>query len=146
MILADRMDRIGPPRLFEARSQRVLSTPIFTEVYALLALLPTLFITVSGRIQSESGPVAFRFTAMDEDSPARKVLRLACSLLMVYLISTQLRGVIRACKRAKLILLFPVLGFCSILWSQNRSHTLVDAANLMLTTVFAIYLYVRYRG
>lgn len=120
--------------------------PLVIELYALLALLPTLFIAVSGRVEAEAGPVAFRFTAMADDSPIRKILRLVCSLLMMYLISTRLKRVIEACSRAKLILLFPVLGFCSILWSQNRSHTLVDAANLLLTTGFAIYLYVRYRG
>jgi O-antigen ligase len=33
-----------------------------------------------------------------------------------------------------------------MLWSQNPGHTLVDALNLLLTTLFAIYLYLRYPG
>jgi len=125
------------------QSQR---SSIWTEVYAWLALLPTLFITVSGRIQTDAGPVAFRFTAMEEDSLARRVTRLACSVLILFLMSMQARGIRAACKQAKLLLLLPALAFASTLWSQNPSHTLVDAANLTLTILFALYLYLRYPG
>jgi exopolysaccharide production protein ExoQ len=119
---------------------------IWTEAYAWLALLPTLFITVSGRIQTDSGPVAFRFTAMEEDSLARRLTRLGCALLVLFFVSTHFHGILAACKRAKLLLLFPALAFASAVWSQNPAHTLVDATNLFLTTLFAIYLYVRYPG
>jgi O-antigen ligase len=125
------------------QSQR---SSIWTEVYAWLALLPTLFITVSGRIQTDAGPVAFRFTAMEEDSLARRVTRLACSVLILFLMSTQARAILAACKQVKLLLLLPALAFASTLWSQNPSHTLVDAANLTLTILFALYLYLRYPG
>jgi exopolysaccharide production protein ExoQ len=43
-------------------------------------------------------------------------------------------------------LTLPVLAFISVLWSQNRSHTVADAINLLLTTLFAFYLFVRYPG
>ena len=68
---------------------------IWEEAFSWLALLPTLFIAVCGRIQTETGPVAFRFTAMEEDSLARKTVRLGCSLLMVLLISTRWRVFLR---------------------------------------------------
>jgi exopolysaccharide production protein ExoQ len=119
---------------------------IWTQVFAWVALLPTLFITVSGRIQPDDGPVAFRFTAMDEDSLERRILRVACSALIVLLISTRFRAILRACARAKLFLILPFLAFASVAWSQNPTHTLVDAANLALTTLFAAFLYVRYPG
>jgi len=119
---------------------------IWTEVYAWVALLPALFITVSGRIQPDDGPVAFRFTAMEEDSLERRILRVACSLLIVFLVSTRFRAVLRACAKARLFLVLPFLAFASVLWSQSPIHTLVDAANLALTTLFAVYLYVRYPG
>jgi exopolysaccharide production protein ExoQ len=119
---------------------------IWMEVYAWLALLPMLFITVSGRIQTDSGPVAFRFTAMEEDSLARRLTRLGCSLLILFLLSTRFRAILSACRRSKLLLLLPAIAFISVAWSQNPGHTLVDAANLALTTLFAIYLYLRYPG
>jgi exopolysaccharide production protein ExoQ len=119
---------------------------MWTEVYAWLALLPTLFITVSGRIESYSGPVAFRFTAMEEDSLVRRMMRLGCSLLVLFLLSTRFREIAGACRRAKFFLVLPGLAFASALWSQNPVHTLVDASNLGLTTLFAVYLYVRYPG
>jgi O-antigen ligase len=108
--------------------------------------LPTLFITVGGRIQTDTGPVAFRFTAMEEDSIYRKLARLTCSLLILLLLSTRFGEILTVCKKSKLLLLLPVLAFVSALWSQNPLHTLVDALNLLLTALFAIYLFVRYPG
>jgi O-antigen ligase len=130
----------------DMQSEEPVFRVVWNEVYAFLAFLPILFITVNGRIQADSGPVAFRFTAMAEDSFARKLVRLGCSLLMLCLVSSRSRAVWRTCRRSKLILFLPLLGFASIAWSQNPSHSLVDAANLMLTTLFAVYLYVRYPG
>jgi hypothetical protein len=49
------------------RREEQEQTAIWEEAYAWLALIPTLFITVGGSIHTESGPVAFRFTAMQED-------------------------------------------------------------------------------
>jgi exopolysaccharide production protein ExoQ len=120
--------------------------PLWEEVFSWLTLLPTLFITVSGRIQTESAPVAFRFTAMEEDSLGRRITRLACSLLILLLISTRFREILAVCRRSKLLLLFPALAFVSMVWSQNPRHTLVDALNLLLTTLFAMYVYMRYPG
>lgn len=128
------------------RDEQQYETSIWEEVSSWLALLPALFITVSGRIQTDSGPVAFRFTAMEEDSLGRRMTRLACSLLVLFLVSTRFREILTVCKRSKLLLLLPLLAFASILWSQSPIHTLVDASNLMVTTLFAIYLYVRYPG
>jgi O-antigen ligase len=119
---------------------------IWQEATAWLVLLPTMFITVSGRIQTDSGPVAFRFTAMEDDSLARRLTRLGCSLLILILLSGHIREVVAVCKRSKLLLSLPLLAFMSTLWSQNPQHTLVDALNLLLTTLFAIYLYLRYPG
>jgi exopolysaccharide production protein ExoQ len=128
------------------RREEQEQTAIWEEAYAWLALIPTLFITVGGSIHTESGPVAFRFTAMQEDSLGRRLLRLSCSLLMLFLVSARFREILAMCKQAKLILLFPALAFASTVWSQNPSHTLVDAANLTLTTLFAVYLCLRYPG
>jgi exopolysaccharide production protein ExoQ len=119
---------------------------MWTEVYAWLALLPALFITVNGWIVTDSSAVAFRITEMEEDSPARRITRMGCLLLMALLLSTRFREVAKACRRAKLFLVLPALAFISMIWSQNPSHTVVNAANLALTTLFAIYLFVRYPG
>ena len=102
-------------------------TSVWEEVATWLALLPTLFITVGGRIQTDTGPVAFRFTAMEEDSIYRKLARLTCSLLILLLLSTRFGEILTVCKKSKLLLLLPVLAFVSALWSQNPLHTLVDA-------------------
>jgi O-antigen ligase len=144
MIAGNLEDVAQPSARRSIANQRVRS--MWTEAYALLALIPVLFISVSGRIQTDYGPVAFRFTAMEEDSFSRRAARLACSLLMVGLIATRSQGVLRVCRRAGLFLLLPLLGFVSVLWSQNSSHTLIDVANLLLTTLFAVYLHVRYPG
>jgi exopolysaccharide production protein ExoQ len=120
--------------------------PPWAEVNAWFALLPTLFITVGGWIQAGGSPVAFRFTAMAEDSFARRLTRLGCSLLILLLISTRFREIMGICRKARLFVLLPMIAFVSALWSQNPSHTLVDAVNLSLTTLFAVYLYVRYPG
>jgi len=110
------------------------------------ALLPTLFIAVGGWIQIGSGPVAFRFTAMAEDSFARRVTRIGCSLLMLVLISRQFAKIVSVCKQRRFLLVLPVVAFISVLWSQNPNHSFVDAINLALTTLFSVYLYVRYPG
>ncbi len=119
---------------------------VWTEVNAWLALLPTLFITVGGWIQTGSGPIAFRFTAMAEDSFARRITRLGCSLLILLLLSTRAREIASVCRKAQLFMVLPTLAFVSTVWSQNPRHTLVDSLNLTLTTLFAVYLYVRYPG
>lgn len=121
-------------------------TSVLEEASAWLALLPVLFITVSGRIQTDSTPVAFRFSAMEEDSLARRIVRLACSLIVLLLVSAQFRAILSVSKKSKLLLLLSALAFASMLWSQNPGHTLVDALNLLLTTLFAMYLYLRYPG
>jgi exopolysaccharide production protein ExoQ len=125
---------------------RPYEASIWEEASSWLALLPTLFILVSGRIQTDTGPVAFRFTAMEEDSLGRRLARLACLLLISILISTRFKEILSVCKRSKLLLLLPALAFASMLWSQNPTHTLVDSLNLLLTTLFAIFLCVRYPG
>ena len=119
---------------------------MWTQVNAWLALLPMLFIAVGGWIQTGSGPVAFRFTAMEEDSLERRVTRAACSLLMLLLVGSRSREIWRVCVRSKLMMVLPGVALVSALWSQNPTHTLVDGTNLTLTTLFAIYLYVRYPG
>ena len=121
-------------------------TAIWEEAGAWLALLPVLFITSGGRIETDTGPVAFRFTAMEEDSFSRRVVRLGCELLVLFLISTRARSIFAACTKSKLILLLPALALASAFWSQNPQHTVVDSLNLLLTTLFAIYIYQRYPG
>lgn len=118
--------------------------PVWELVSSWLVLLPTLFIAVNGRIQTSTGPVAFRFTAMEEDSMGRRLSRLVCLLLILALMSTRTREILSVCIKSKLLLFLPALAFASIFWSQNPRHTLVDALNLLLTTLFAVYLYVRY--
>lgn len=127
-------------------SEHVKEMPVWQQASAWLALLPLLFITVNGSIQTDSSPVAFRFTAMDEDSLGRRLMRLGCSIVIVFLLSTRIRSILAVCKRSKLILLLPTLAFASVLWSQSPRHTVVDALNLSLTTLFAICLYLRYPG
>ncbi len=114
------------------------------EISCWLAVLPILFITANGRIETDASPIAFRFTAMAEDSFARRIVRLACSFLIIYLFSTRMRAILSLCRRSKLLLLSPAIAFVSILWSQNPSHTLVDSLNLLITTLFAFYIYLRY--
>ena len=119
---------------------------LWKQVSCWLALIPTWFITVSGRIQTDTTPVAFRFTAMEEDSFSRRLARLACSALIIALVSTRMREILACCKRSKLLLSLPAIAFLSVLWSQNPQHTVVDALNLLLTTLFAVYIYVKYPG
>jgi O-antigen ligase len=133
-------------RASAARVEERSEGSIWTEVHAWIALLPALFITANGRIQTDLNPVAFRFTAMEEDSPVRRIARVACSALILYLLSTRLREIAKVCWKAKMFLALPGLAFVSALWSQDPAHTLVSALNLVLTTLFAVYLYVRYPG
>jgi exopolysaccharide production protein ExoQ len=130
-----------------ARFEPIVTAPQiypWTEVHAWLDLLPMLFITVGGWIQAGTGPVAFRFTALAEDSLERRLVRIAFSLLIVLLISTRFKRVMELCRRERAILVMPAIAFISLLWSQNRGHTLADAINLALSTLFAVYLYGRY--
>lgn len=128
------------------RLVQVGERPIWTEVYAWLAMLPLLFITVGGWINIDSGPVAFRITQMDEESPTRRIVRFGCTILMLYLLSTRWREVLSVCKRAKWLVLLPFLAMLSAVWAQNYMHSIVNSANLVVTTLFAVYLYVRYPG
>jgi exopolysaccharide production protein ExoQ len=121
-------------------------TSPWREVNAWIDLLPTIFIAVGGWIRVATGPIAFRFTAAEENSLARRLTRIALSLLIVLLISMRFQKIVMTCLKQKLLLVLPALAFVSVLWSQNRNHSFVDATNLALTTVFAIYLYLRYPG
>jgi exopolysaccharide production protein ExoQ len=127
-------------------NDKVRETSLWQQVSCWVALLPILFITASGRIETDSTPIAFRFTAMAEDSLSRRLVRLGCSVLIILLLSTRINGIISACRKSKLLLALNALAFISISWSQIPSHTLVDALNLLLTTLFAIYIYQRYPG
>ena len=131
-----------------SQTESATSRPVepWISVNGWLALLPLFFITVGGWIQTDSGPVAFRFTAMEEDSFTRRMTRIGCSLLMLLLISKRFREITEVCRKKRLFLVLPAIAFVSMLWSQNPAHTLADAVNLALTTLFAAYLYVRYPG
>ena len=115
-------------------------------VNAWIDLVPTIFITLGGWIQFGAEPVAFRLTAMVEDSLARRLVRLACSLLIAGLIAARYRGVLRVCRKERWLLGLPVIAFISAIWSQNPQHTVIDATNLGLTSLFAVYLFLRYPG
>jgi O-antigen ligase len=140
------MASIAIGQLTEPQLAAAHKTSPWSQVNAWVDLLPTIFIAVGGWIHVGTGPIAFRFTAAEEDSLARRLTRIALSLLIVLLISTRFQKILRICLKEKLFLALPALAFASVLWSQNRSHTLVDAMNLALTTLFAIYLYLRYPG
>lgn len=131
---------------FEAHNEEVEATCIWQEAMAWLVQVPILFITVSGWISADTTPLAFRFTAMADDSTGRKLVRLVCSVLILFLISTRFRAVLDVCRRSKLLLLIPALSLISICWSQSPPHTLIDALTLFMITLFAIYLYLRYPG
>lgn len=119
---------------------------VWEEASTWVALLPTLYITARGAIQSDSGPAAFRFTAMEADTLGYKAAKVAFSLVILLLLSSRFSSILAACKRSKLLLLLPAIALVSAFWSQNPRHTVVDALNLLLTTLFAVYLYVRYPG
>ncbi len=121
-------------------------TSVWEEASAWVALLPTVFITARGVIQDDSGPAVFQFTATEADPTSHRVARLVFSLIVLLLLSTRFRSILAACKGSKLLLLLPVFAFLSILWSQYPGATLVGALNLLVTTLFAFYLYVRYPG
>lgn len=121
-------------------------TLYWNQISCWLAMLPILFIAVNGQIETNVSPIAFRVTAMADDSIARRIVRVACSVLIVYLISTRMRVILTLCRQMKLLLLSPAIAFVSILWSQIPGHTLVSALSLLLTTLFAFYVYVRYPG
>jgi O-antigen ligase len=121
-------------------------TSVWEEASAWVALLPTVYITARGVIQDDSGPAAFRFTAMEADPTAHRIARLVFSLIVLLLLSTRFRSIVAACKRSKLLLLLPAIAFLSVFWSHNPKHTLIDALSLLLTTLFAFYLYLRYPG
>jgi O-antigen ligase len=120
------------------------SHAIWQDVNTWLALLPLLFISVGGKVDLDRGNVALRVTAMAEDSFARRLALLTCSLIMIGLISTRAREVRKAFFQSRLLLLLPAIAYISAAWSQNPTHTLVSSCNLTLTILFAIYLYVRY--
>ena len=122
------------------------ATRVWQEAVAWLVQVPILFITVSGWISTDTTPLAFRFTAMADESTGRKLTRLACSILILFLLSTRARAILEVCKKSKLLLLIPGIALVSIVWSQSHPHTLVDSLTLLLMTLFAIYLYVRYPG
>jgi O-antigen ligase len=121
-------------------------TWVWSEAWAWVALLPTLFITCRGSIEDDSSPYAFQFTAMDADPLPHRIARLACSLIIAILLATRFRGVLAAATKSKLLLLLPGIAFVSALWSQSPRSTFAGALNLLLTTLFAVYLYKRYPG
>ncbi|MGA2570312.1 MAG: O-antigen ligase family protein [Terracidiphilus sp.] len=121
-------------------------TSVWEEASAWVALLPTLYITARGVIQYDTGPAVFQFTAMEEDPVAHRVARLVFSLIVLLLLSSRFRSILDAAKRSKLLLLLPAIAFLSMLWSEYPGATLVGALNLLVTTLFAFYLYVRYPG
>jgi exopolysaccharide production protein ExoQ len=120
------------------------SHTIWQDVNTWVALLPLLFISVSGRVDLAPGPVAFRVTAMAEDSFTRRLALVICSFIIIALIATHARQVWKTLFQSRLLLILPVIACLSAAWSQNPAHTLVSSCSLTLTTLFAIYLYARY--
>ena len=122
----------------------VHSRTIWQDVSTWLATIPLLFISVSGKVDLAPGPVAFRFTAMAEDSFARRLALVTCSFIMLGLISTRARQVWKTLFQSRILLILPLIACVSVAWSQNPAHTLVSFCNLTLTILFAVYLYARY--
>jgi exopolysaccharide production protein ExoQ len=127
-------------------SAEVYEGSIWAKVTTWLALFMTLFVTVGGGIKLHYAPVAFALTAMSGNSIKQLALKLAGLSVMLLLMATRSRGILRVCLNARSLLVLPILAFASVLWSQSPSQTLTQAPVLALTTLFAIYLYVRYPG
>jgi len=119
---------------------------IWAVVTTWLALFMTLFVSVGGGIKLHYAPIAFALTAMSGSSIKQLALKLAGLIVMLLLMATRSRGMLRVCLNARLLLVLPILAFASVLWSQSPGQTLAQAPVLALTTLFAIYLYVRYPG
>jgi O-antigen ligase len=119
---------------------------MWVEVSTWVALLPTFFITVGGGIKIHYANIAFGLTAMAGDSPTQIAVRLGGLLLILMVMSTRLGEIWRICCKAPFLLLMPLLAFVSVFWSQSPEQTLMQTASLVLTTLFAVYLYVRFPG
>jgi O-antigen ligase len=119
---------------------------IWAEATTWPALLMTLFITVGGGIKLHYAPMAFGLTSMGGDSTKQLAAKFAGLLGMLLLMSTRARGILSVCLNARFFLVLPVFAFASVFWSQSPSQTLMQASALLLTTLFAIYLYVRFPG
>lgn len=139
----------GTPAWPTARDAAYVETyegSIWSEVTTWLALFMTLFITVGGGIKLHYGPIAFGLTSTGGASAKQIAAKFAGLLCMTLLMSTRARGVLRVCLNARAFLLLPLLAFVSVLWSQAPSQTLMQAPALAMTTLFAVFLYVRYPG
>jgi len=119
---------------------------IWAKVSTWFAVFLTLFVTVGGGIKLHYAPTALGLTAMAGNSTKQLAIKLAGMLAMLLLMSTRTRGIVRICLNARSFLVLPILAFVSVLWSQSPTQTLAQASVLALTTLFAIYLYVRYPG
>jgi O-antigen ligase len=120
--------------------------PLWANVSTWFALFITLFITVGGGIKLNYAPIALALTAMAGNSIKQIAIRLCCLFLMLLMVSTRSRVIWNACLNARFFLVLPILAFASVLWSQSPALTLLEAATLALTTLFAVYLYVRFPG
>jgi hypothetical protein len=102
----------------------------WNDVNAWFALLPTIFITVGGWVQTGGGPAAFRITAMAEDSLQRRLTRIACSFLVILLISTRLQEIISTCRKARLFLMLPELLSFQLCGPKPKPHYPLDQLKL----------------
>jgi exopolysaccharide production protein ExoQ len=127
------------PKFADTRSHS-----IWQDVNTWVALLPLLYISALGKVDLAPGPIAFRFTAMADDSFARRLALVTCWFIMIALIATRAREVWKTLFQSRLLLLLPAIACISAAWSQNPTHTLVSSCSLILATLFAIYLYARY--
>lgn len=119
---------------------------LWMEVSTWLALFMTGFVMVGGGIKLNYSPIALDFTSMSGESLRQLTIRCGGLLLMLMLMSTRLREMWSTCLNARLFFVLPTLAFSSVLWSHFPSRTLGEASVLGLTTLFVVFLYVRFPG
>ena len=118
----------------------------WAEVSTWLALFIAFFTIVGGGIKLNYEPIAMRLTETAETSPTQLAAKCGGLLLMLLLMSTRVKELLSICREARFLLVLPAIAFASVAWSQSPGHTAAQAAALGMTTVFAVFLYVRFRG
>jgi exopolysaccharide production protein ExoQ len=125
--------------------------PLWSLVISWILLLPLLFFVARGtfsfdrashnnRLEYSAGTLM----AGDYDGGYFRVQQVVIYGLVCAVMFPLLLSAIRTLKQNLVIILLPFWSVCSILWSQDRSQTLVASVSMCVLTLFSVFLAERF--
>jgi exopolysaccharide production protein ExoQ len=118
--------------------------PIWSKVIGWVLLIPLVFYSVNGWILTGSTPARLGFGATQEATPVHRLILLSIAAIVFTLSISQFRSICETAARNVCVFILPAMAIASCFWSGVPKSTLINSFFLVVETLLALFLSVRF--